>query len=97
MAFAALISLGEGDESVKERGILSLQVSAMQKREDASQGEGTNRKRTCRRKNGRDMPACKWARACTLTWVNFISDLLSFYRTTSIEGPDRSRGGLPFN
>ena len=27
MAFAASISLGEGDESLKERGILSLQVS----------------------------------------------------------------------
>lgn len=40
MAFAASISLGEGDESLKERGILSLQVSAMQKREGASQGEG---------------------------------------------------------
>ncbi|PTR16387.1 hypothetical protein C8R31_102401 [Nitrosospira sp. Nsp2] len=78
MAFAALISLGEGDESLKERGILSLQVSAMQKREGASQGESTQRKRTCRRKNGRDMPACTWARECTLTWVYFISDLLLF-------------------
>ena len=77
MAFAASISLGEGDESLKERGILSLQVSAM-KREGASQGEGTHRKRTCRRKNGRDMPACTWARECTLTWVDFISDLLLF-------------------
>jgi hypothetical protein len=45
MAFAASISLGEGDESLKERGILSLQVSAMQKREGASEGEGTHRKR----------------------------------------------------
>jgi hypothetical protein len=78
MAFAASISLGEGDESLKERGILSLQVSAMQKREGASQGQGTHRKRTCRRKNGRDMPACTWARECTLTWVDFISDLLLF-------------------
>ena len=78
MAFAASISLGEGDESLKERGILSLQVSAMQKREGASQGEDTHRKRTCRRKNGRDMPACRWARECTLTWVDFISDLLLF-------------------
>jgi hypothetical protein len=40
MAFMASKSLGEGDGSVKEGGILSLQVSAMQKREGASQRRG---------------------------------------------------------